>query len=60
MNANVIKSKSSFYTSVELKRTPANEDNKRICKYIDDHEFSFQIDKESNELKCMIIHKKMN
>lgn len=60
MNANVIKSKLSFYTTTELKRTPASEENKRIREFIDGHEFTFQIDKDSKELRSVVVSREEN
>lgn len=60
MNANVMKSNLSFYTSLVLKRTPANKDNKEICNFIDGHAFSFRIDKDSKEIRCVVTTKKEN
>lgn len=60
MNANVMKSNLSFYTSMRLKRTPASEDNRSRCKFIDGHEFSFQIDKSLKKLRCVVSPKKEN
>lgn len=58
MNANVMKSNLSFYTSSVLKRNPANKENKGICDFIDGHEFSFRIDNGSKELRCVVTPKK--
>ena len=60
MNANVMKSNLSVYTSLVLKRTSANKDNKGICDFVDGHEFSFRIDKGSKELRCVVTPKKEN
>lgn len=54
MNANVMKLDSKFYSTKELKRTAATEENKSRCNFIDGHEFSFRVDNDSKELKCMI------
>lgn len=60
MNANVMKSNLSFYTSSVLKRTPPSKNNKSICEFIEGHEFSFQIDKSSKKLRCVVLLKKEN
>lgn len=60
MNANVKRSNLSFYTSMRLKRTPASEDNRSRCQFIDGHEFSFRIDKDTKELRCVVTSQKEN
>lgn len=54
MNANVMKFNGRFYSTKELKRTPAKEENRQRCTFIDEHEFSFRVDIESIELKCVV------
>lgn len=54
MNANVMKLNEILYSSKELKRTPATEENRQRCSFIDGHEFSFRVDCDSTELKCMV------
>lgn len=57
MNANVMKFNESFYSTKELKRTPATEENRQRCTFIDGHEFSFQVDIDSKRLKSMVKSK---
>ena len=54
MNANVMKYKEGFYSTKELKRTLVTEENRQRCAFIDGNEFSFQVDIDSKELKCMV------
>ena len=57
MNANVMKFNGRFYSTKELKRTPATEENRQRCTFIDGHEFSFQVDIDSKRLKSMVKSK---
>lgn len=45
MNACAIKPTSPFVTTEKLKRTPASKENIERIKYLDSHNFSFDIDK---------------
>ena len=54
MNANVMKFNERFYSTKELKRTPATEENRRRCTFIDGHEFSFRVDNDTKRLKSMV------
>lgn len=54
MNACVLKPKLPFVTKTELERTPATEGNKRIAEFLDSHNFSFDINAETNDLKCTV------
>lgn len=57
MNACVLKPVMPFATRSELQRTPATEDNRKMVDFMDSHNFSFDIDAETNCLKCTVIKK---
>ena len=57
MNACVIKPKGPFVTKNSLKRTPATEENRKRVEFLDAHNFSLSIDKESLVLKSSISPK---
>lgn len=58
MNASVMKPKLPFVTKSELKRTPASVDNRKMVEFMDTHNFSFSISKDSKELRSMVKPKK--
>ncbi len=49
MNAYAVKPNMPFVTSKALKRTPASEENRNMVEYMDSHEFSFRIDKDTGK-----------
>lgn len=58
MNACVMKPRLPFVTRSELKRTPANVDNRKMVEFMDSHEFSFSISKDTKELRSSVTPKK--
>ena len=57
MNACAMKPNLPFVTRNELKRTPANADNRKIAEFMDSHNFSFSVSKNSKELRSSITPK---
>lgn len=57
MNACVIKPKGPFVTKNSLKKTPATEENRKRVEFLDAHNFSLSIDKESLALKSSVSPK---
>lgn len=57
MNACALKPIMPFVTKNELQRTPATEDNRKMVEFMDSHNFSFDIDVETNSLKCTVTNK---
>ena len=57
MNAYAVKPKTPYATRKELQRIPANDEYRKMIEFMDSHEFSFSIDKESNELRCTYTKK---
>lgn len=57
MNACALKPVMPFVTRNKLGRTPATEDNREMIEFIDSHNFSFDIDVESENLKCKVTDK---
>lgn len=51
MNACTLKSVMPFVTRNKLGKTPATEDNREMIEFIDSHNFSFDIDVETKNLK---------
>lgn len=49
MNAYAVKPNMPFVTRKALKRTPASEENRNMVEYMDSHEFSFHIDKDTGK-----------
>lgn len=49
MNAYAVKPDMPFATRKVLKRTPASEENRNMVEYMDSHEFSFHIDKNTGK-----------
>ena len=50
-----------YFTSVtksELKRTPASLDNRKMVEFMDTHNFSFSISKDSKKLRSRVTLKK--
>ena len=46
-----------YITRSELKRTPASTDNKRMVEFLDSHNFSFSVIKETKKLGSSITPK---
>lgn len=57
MNACAIRPKLPFITRNELKRTPASEENRKMVEFMDSHNFSFSINKDSKKLRSSITPK---
>lgn len=57
MNACVIKPQLPFVTKRILARTPASEDTIKIAEFIDSHDFSFDVNRKTNELTCNVRKK---
>ena len=57
MNAFATKPNVPYVAKSELKRTPASVDNKKMVEYMDSHNFSFSICKDSGELRSTITKK---
>lgn len=57
MDAYALKPVMPFVTRNKLGRTPATEDNRKMVEFMDSHNFSFDIDAETNCLKCTVIKK---
>lgn len=57
MNACAIKPVMPFVTRKALERTPATEDNRKIIGFMDSHNFSFDIDANTETLKCTVTEK---
>jgi hypothetical protein len=57
MNAYAVKSISPFVTKLELKRTPATEENKKIAEFIDSHDFSFDVNPKTKEITSYVALK---
>lgn len=58
MNAYATKPKLPFVTKNELKRTPASESNRKMVEFMDSHNFSFSVNKDTGELRSTITLKK--
>ena len=57
MNACALKPVMPFVTRNKLERTPATEDNREMVEFMDSHNFSFDIDVETDNLKCTVTEK---
>ena len=57
MNACALKPIMSFSTRNKLERTPATEDNRKMVELMDSHNFSFDINGETDDLECTITEK---
>ena len=57
MNASAMKPNVPYITRSELKRTPASTDNKRMVEFLDSHNFSFSVIKETKKLGTSITPK---
>lgn len=58
MNAYAIRPTMPFATTKQLHKTPSSEINREIAKFIDSHEFSFDVDKDTGDLSINIRDKK--
>ncbi len=57
MDACALKPIMPFVTRSELERTPATEDNRKMVEFMDSHNFSFDVDAETNSLRCTVTEK---
>ncbi len=57
MNACALKPVMPFVTRSKLGRTPATEDNRKMVEFMDSHNFSFNIDAETENLECTVTEK---
>ncbi len=57
MNACAMKPQMPFATKGKLKRTPATSDNKKLVEFLDSHDFSFSIDKDTGNISSSVIKK---
>jgi hypothetical protein len=58
MNACALKPGLPFVARKELKRTPATEENRKMVEFMDSHDFSVSIDRDSKELMSRVTSKK--
>lgn len=58
MNAYAMKPKLPFVAKNELKKTPATDDNRKMVEFMDSHNFSFSVNKDTGELRSTITPKK--
>ena len=57
MNACAVKPTLPFVTRKTIERTPASAENKKRVEFMDSHNFSFSINKESKELQSSVTPK---
>lgn len=57
MDACALKPILPFVTRSELERTPATEDNRKMVEFMDSHNFSFDVDAKTNNLRCTVTEK---
>ncbi|MGN0322109.1 MAG: hypothetical protein ACI4DZ_03210 [Oliverpabstia sp.] len=57
MNAYAVKSDMPFVTRKVLKRTPVSKECKIMTEYMDSHEFSFHIDKDTGKFVSGVVKK---
>ncbi|MCM1026259.1 MAG: hypothetical protein NC432_07470 [Roseburia sp.] len=57
MNACAVKPMMPFVTRKKLGRTPATEDNRKMVEFMDSHNFSFEIDAKTENIKCTVTEK---
>ena len=58
MNASAMKPSMPFVTRKELKRTPPSDSSIKMVKFIDSHNFSFSVNKETKEIRSSVEPKK--
>lgn len=58
MNAYAVKPNMPFVTRKVLYKTPASEENRSMAKYMDSHEFSFHIDKDTGRFVSSVVKRK--
>lgn len=57
MNACALKPVMPYVARNKLERTPATEDNRKMVEFMDSHNFSFNINVETEDLECTITEK---
>ena len=57
MNACAVKPTLPFVTRKNIERTPASAENKKRVDFMDSHNFSFSINKETGSLQCKVEKK---
>lgn len=57
MNASAVKPTLPFVTRKRLERTPASAENKQRVDFMNNHNFSFSVDKETGSLQCKVEKK---
>ena len=57
MNACALQPVMTFVTKHKLGRTPATEDNRKMVEFMDSHNFSFDVDVKTKNLKCTVTEK---
>lgn len=57
MNACVLKPTLPFVTRKEIKKTPASAENRKRVEFMDSHNFSFSVDKETGVLQSRVEKK---
>jgi hypothetical protein len=58
MNAYVLKPTMPFVARNQLKRTPPTEENRKMVEFMDSHDFSVSVDKDSKGLRSHVTLKK--
>ena len=57
MNACAVKPTLPFVTRKTIERTPASAENKKRVEFMDSHNFSFSVNKETGSLQCKVVKK---
>lgn len=57
MNACAVKPTLPFVTRKTIERTPASAENKKRVEFMDSHNFSFSVNKETGSLQCKVAKK---
>ena len=57
MNACAVKPTLPFVTRKTIERTPASAENKKRVEFMDSHNFSFSVNKETGSLQCRVAKK---
>lgn len=57
MNACALRPTIPFVARGKLERTPATEENRKMVEFMDSHNFSFDINVETEVLECTVTKK---
>lgn len=57
MNASAMKPNVPFITRSELKRTPPSMENRKMVEFMDSHDFSFSVNRDSNKIRSSVTPK---